>query len=146
MSCFLCLLKLHTLISDILPMLFLLFQASRLSGLLFLHHATLKVRHAGLCLFLYGIYRISGLCRHILDIFFDSVCLVFHFIFVSKTAPTFEPARCPILEVVLTRFSLEAVFFFQPSCQQRHFQPPHQPHRPKYRQHLPPLQYGVPYA
>ena len=48
LSCFLCLLKLHTLVSDILPALLLLFQSSRLSGLLFLHHATLKVRHAGL--------------------------------------------------------------------------------------------------
>ena len=38
-------------------------------------------QHAGLCLFLCRIHRISGLSRHILDIFFDSVCLVFHFIF-----------------------------------------------------------------
>lgn len=41
----------------------------------------LEVGHAGLCLFLCRIHRISGLSRHILDIFFDSVCLVFHFIF-----------------------------------------------------------------
>ena len=36
--------KLHTLVSDILSMLFLLFQSSRLSGLLFLHHATLEIK------------------------------------------------------------------------------------------------------
>ncbi len=61
--------------------LFLLFQASRLSGLLFLHHATLEVRYTCFCFFLCGIHRISGLCRHIFDILFDSICLVFHFIF-----------------------------------------------------------------
>ena len=33
--------------------------------------------------------------------------LSFTLFFVSKTAPTFEPARCPMLEVVLPRFSLE---------------------------------------
>ena len=33
--------------------------------------------------------------------------LSFTLFFVSKTAPTFEPARCPMLEVVLPRF----VFF-----------------------------------
>ena len=98
-------------------MLFLPFQSSRLSGLLFLHHATLKVGHAGLCLFLCGIHRISGLCRHILDIFFDSICLVFHFIFriPLRQHRLFEPARCPMLEVVLPRFLFRSgIFSFSP--------------------------------
>ena len=72
-------------------MLFLLFQASRLSGLLFLHHATLEVGHAGLCLFLCGIHRISGLCRHILDILFDSVCLAGALIIQPKLIVCDEP-------------------------------------------------------
>ena len=91
------------------------FQTSRLSGLLFLHHATLKVGHAGLCLFLCGIHRISGLCRHILDILFDSIlpCLSLYFSYLRQHPPL-SLLAVPCWKWYCPRFSFRSCIFFFP--------------------------------